>query len=245
MKNTFSIVFVVLLLGGCQLFLPNGEEDGTGGHRSSTTTSVGEMGGGGPTTSSATSDGGAGPTSSTHTSSTGEEETVSTGSGESSSESSTNASSSASSSTGGEPLVDCTIRWQAPDHTAGMYLGVGGIINRPVGADIVSTPFPGAGCMAASTDSNDVMCHVLGPLPTGTYLQLNLYNYSDALGAQKQNSRCDQPGFPSSDCPGTVTVKCDNISVVAPYVSNGTDAPAAPWSTTVVNNYLEIAVTVP
>jgi hypothetical protein len=97
--------------------------------------------------------------------------------------------------------------------------------------------------MAASPDSNVVICHV-GPLPSGTYIQLNLYNYWDDAGTQKDNSRCDQPGFPSSDCPGTVTIMCDGSTVLT-FQDDDVMAtpPPAPWSYTTVNNYLEIETT--
>lgn len=229
---------------GCQLFLPAGDDDGEGGGRTtsvSTTSSMGGAGGRDVTDVSSSDSTGAhsGPTSSSSDVSTGASQQTTGSMMETTSASSSDTSSSAS-STGSGMTTMCTITWTVNDHTPGKYLGVGGVINRPFGQDSVATPF--VDCMASSTADNTVACDV-GILPKMTQLQLNLYNYGDAAGNNKENSRCDQPGFPTSDCPGTVTVECDGLPVVMAYVTNGTSVPAPPWGTTEANGYLELTVT--
>lgn len=139
---------------------------------------------------------------------------------------------------GGTNPVVCIIAWSVPDHSAGKYLGIGGIVGGPY-----VKPLPG--CMAPTAADESVSC-VVGELASGP-IQLNLYNYNDAAGTSPFASRCDQPGFPTSDCPGTVTIECDGQQVVSSFQddNNSTTPPPAPWGYVDVGGFLELTATIP
>jgi hypothetical protein len=143
---------------------------------------------------------------------------------------------------GGPNPVRCTVTWTVPSHSAGKYLGIGGIIEPAA----YVMPFPGTGCMAASVGDNTVVCSFEQPA-AGAELQFNLYNYDDIGGMVPFAPRCDQPGFPSSDCPGSVVVECSSRQVIPTFQDDNIEAtpPPAPWSYVVVNDVYEIATTMP
>lgn len=143
---------------------------------------------------------------------------------------------------GGAPNPpECIVTWTVVDHAAATYLGIGGI----VGANPYTKPFPGDGCMAPSIADNTVSCTIPRP-PSGTIFQLNLYTYLDAGGTMAFGSRCDQPNFPTSDCPGTITLTCDDELILTFMDDNDSQTPPpAPWEYVSVDGFYELRATMP
>lgn len=119
-------------------------------------------------------------------------------------------------------------------------MGIGGIIDQPTGPDLEAKVFPG--CIASSPQDVGFACD-LGPLESGTTLQLFLAAYNNNVGDPPPFAYylCDQAGFPSSDCKGEVEIFKDGV-LIASFEDDDLAAtpPPVPWSYVEVDTFLQL-----
>lgn len=133
--------------------------------------------------------------------------------------------------------VGVSLCWIVPtnDKPPGKFLGMGGLMDQPNKPDLLVKPFPG--CVAPNGNDEQVVCK-LGDVEKGTYFQMQLNAYNDALGKSLIYLLCDESKYPSAKCKGTVKVWRDGVEVVTPF----TDPPKPPWSYMVVDGRYELAL---
>lgn len=232
-----AIIFSVGWLGGCScgqpflssdtLFPPVGSSGGSAGHFPSggTSGSDGSLPGG---TAGSVPQGGGGSASAPSQGGGGAAGGGGVG------------GSGGSSQGGSEPLAEYSLRYILGDHPPNSHIGIGGLIDQPVGDDVASKVFPG--CIAPSSLDPELYCP-LGQLEPGTYLQLFLATYWSAEGDPPPFAyyMCDQEGFPTSDCRGTVELYRNGELIDAFTDDNLADTPPpAPWSYAIQDGFLEL-----
>jgi hypothetical protein len=137
-----------------------------------------------------------------------------------------------------------SLHYMLADKPALTFLGLGGLINQPAANDVAMNPFEdamtGLPCVADSSDATEVWCS-LGQLEPSTKLQLKLGTWNDAAGTQFAYPMCDEDGFPSSDCKGTLEIWKDGIILDTFQDDNQAATPLPPpWQYATVNGFLEL-----